>query len=90
MSYRFALAQVSVKVNILLNNCKQNTTSLSLLAGRTVGWHINDLLVYHLDECLCRFNTYYQKRQIVTFKGILWQMEQPWQLGLVLILFTCH
>ena len=30
--YRFALAQV----NDLLNNCKQNTTSLSLLAGRTV------------------------------------------------------
>ena len=27
----------SVKVNVLLNNCKQNTTSLSLLAGTTVG-----------------------------------------------------
>ena len=26
----------SFQVNILLNNCKQNTTSLSLLAGRTV------------------------------------------------------
>ena len=26
----------SVQVNVLLNNCKQNTTSLSLLAGRTV------------------------------------------------------
>ena len=26
----------SVQVNVLLNNCKQNTTSLSLLAGRIV------------------------------------------------------
>ena len=26
----------SVQVNVLLRNCKQNTTSLSLLAGRTV------------------------------------------------------
>ena len=26
----------SVQVNILLNNCKQNMMSLSLLAGRTV------------------------------------------------------
>ena len=26
----------SVQVNVLLNNCKQNTMSLSLLAGRTV------------------------------------------------------
>ena len=33
---RFVLAQVSVQVNGLLNNCKQNTTSLSLLACRTV------------------------------------------------------
>ena len=36
MIYRFALAQVECTINILLNNCKQNTTSLSLLAGRTV------------------------------------------------------
>ena len=28
--------KLSVQVNVLLNNCKQNTTSLSLLAGRTV------------------------------------------------------
>ena len=34
--YQFALAQVECKVNVLLNNCKQNTTLLSLLAGRTV------------------------------------------------------
>ena len=27
----------SVQVNVLLNNCNQNTTSLSLFAGRTVG-----------------------------------------------------
>ena len=26
----------NVQVNVLLNNCKQNMTSLSLLAGRTV------------------------------------------------------
>ena len=26
----------SVKVNVLLNNCKQNTTALLLVAGRTV------------------------------------------------------
>ena len=26
----------SVQVNVLLNNCKQNITSLSLLVGRTV------------------------------------------------------
>ena len=26
----------SAQVNVLLNNCKQNTTSLSLLAGRTI------------------------------------------------------
>ena len=34
--YRFALAQWCVQVNVLLNNCKQNTTSLSLLVGTTV------------------------------------------------------
>ena len=34
--YRFASAQVSVQDNDLLNNCKQYTTSLSLLVGRTV------------------------------------------------------
>ena len=34
--YQFTLAQVSVQVNVLLNNCKQNKMSLSLLAGRTV------------------------------------------------------
>ena len=30
------LLKWSVQVNVLLNNCKQNTTSLSLLAGRIV------------------------------------------------------
>ena len=33
---QYALAQVSVQVNVLLNNCKQNTKSLSLLPGMTV------------------------------------------------------
>ena len=36
MIYRFALAQWSVQVNVLLNNCKQNIMSLSLLVGTTV------------------------------------------------------
>ena len=36
MIYRFALAQVECKRYVLLKNCKQNETSLSLLAGRTV------------------------------------------------------
>ena len=34
--YRFALTQMECKVSVLLNNCKQNTTSLSLLVGTTV------------------------------------------------------
>ena len=34
--YRFEVAQVSVQVNVLLNNCKQNIMSLSLLVGTTV------------------------------------------------------
>ena len=34
--YRFALTQMGCKVNVLLNNCKQNITSLSLLVGTTV------------------------------------------------------
>ena len=34
--YRFALAQIECKVSVLLNNCKQNNTSLSLLVGMTV------------------------------------------------------
>ena len=36
MIYRFALTQWSIQVNVLLKKCIQNTTSLSLLAGRTV------------------------------------------------------
>ena len=36
MIYRFELAQVEGTSNVLLNNCKQNITSLSLLAGTTV------------------------------------------------------
>ena len=34
--YRLALAQVERTSSILLNNCKQNCTSLSLLVGTTV------------------------------------------------------
>ena len=34
--YRFALAQMECKVSVLLNNWKQNITSLSLLVGTTV------------------------------------------------------
>ena len=34
--YQFALALVESTVYIVLNNCKQNTTSLSLLVGTTV------------------------------------------------------
>ena len=37
MAYRFMLPQMESKVNVLLNNCKQNKTSLSLLVGTTVG-----------------------------------------------------
>ena len=33
MISRFALAHVGVQVNVLLNNCKQNISSLSLLVG---------------------------------------------------------
>ena len=36
MTYRFALAQIECKVNVLLYNYKQNITSLSLLVGTTV------------------------------------------------------
>ena len=34
--YRFALLKWSVQVKVLLNNCKQNITTLSLLVGVTV------------------------------------------------------
>ena len=34
--YRFALTQVECTSYFLFNDCKQNITSLSLLAGRTV------------------------------------------------------
>ena len=34
--YRFALAEEKCTVNVLLNNCKQNITSLSLLVGTRV------------------------------------------------------
>ena len=37
MIYRFALDQVECASYFLLCNCEQNITSLSLLAGRTVG-----------------------------------------------------
>ena len=37
MIYRLALAQVECTYLILLNSCKQNITSLSLLIGTTVG-----------------------------------------------------
>ena len=36
------------QVNVLLNNCQQNTTTLSLLAGRTVG--------------VCKFNNLHWKQ----------------------------
>ena len=42
--YRFALAQVECEVNVSLNNFKQNMTSLSILAGRTV--HAKDLITF--------------------------------------------
>ena len=42
MTYRFALAQVGVQEKCLLNNGKQNITSLSLLVGTTVA-----------GSCLC-------------------------------------
>ena len=34
--YQFSYIKWSVQVNVLLNNCKQNITSLSLLVGKTV------------------------------------------------------
>ena len=36
VNYRFPLAQMECKVSVLLNNCRQNITSLSLLVGTTV------------------------------------------------------
>ena len=53
----------SVKVNVLLNNCKQNITSLSLLVGTTV--HVvcsYTCTLYELFTCKCK-----RKR---LFKGI--------------------
>ena len=38
------------KVSVLLNNCKQNTMSLSLLVGTTVDKH-NITILYHLHQC---------------------------------------
>ena len=34
--YRLTLAQMEYQINVLLNNCKHNITSLSLLVGTTV------------------------------------------------------
>ena len=34
--YGFALAQMECTINVLVNNCKQNISSLSLLVGTTV------------------------------------------------------
>ena len=53
MIYRFALAhdKWSVQVNVLLNKCKQNTTSLSLLAGRTISG-VSYLLMNYLPNML--------------------------------------
>ena len=59
MIYRFALAQVGVQVNVLLNNCKQNIASLSLLAGMTVGIHHRNnpwAAVYTEQRCVSRFS----------------------------------
>ena len=36
--YRFTLAKAECKSHVLLNNCKQNITSLSLLVGITVNF----------------------------------------------------
>ena len=33
--YRFTLAQMECKISVLLNNCRQNITPLSLLVGMT-------------------------------------------------------
>ena len=48
----------SVQVNVLLNNCKQNITSLSLLVGTTVHCHaMFHLQCVDLGYCLCDATT---------------------------------
>ena len=45
--YRFVLSQVECTlVNALLKNCKQNTSSLSPLAGRTVTFSVLSYLSF--------------------------------------------
>ena len=40
----------SVQVNVLLNNCKQNISSLSLLVGTTVKSNIRALVLLNLSN----------------------------------------
>ena len=48
----------SVQVNVLLNNCKQNITSLSFLVGTTVHCHaMFHLQCVDLGYCLCDATT---------------------------------
>ena len=44
--YRFTLAHEECKSHVLLNNCKQNITSLSLLVGTTVPFVILIFVLY--------------------------------------------
>ena len=55
MIYRFALGQVEFTSNVLLNNCKQNITSLSLLVGTTVPCNSN---VHLQQQMLLNFEIY--------------------------------
>ena len=45
-SLNLSQLKLSVQVNILLNNCKQNITSLSLLVGTTVAFFKNVCFVF--------------------------------------------
>ena len=56
---RFALAQMSVQVYVLLNNSKQNTTSLSVLASRTAV----------LTNTYCEYS---QKHNVGIYKYMMW------------------
>ena len=74
MIYLFALAQVSVQVNVLLNNCKQNMTSLSLLAGRTVLCLVLDVMYQSSSKVNRKLSTVSQFFKQTTTKSV-WLME---------------
>ena len=56
--YQFALAQWSVQVNVLLNNCKRNITSLSLDGTIVVISHFSSIveLFVTVNRSLITFN----------------------------------